>query len=135
MHNRYEPHRQKSSRRKWRGWRETHFPVEMPRCSGQPILCTGNCWNRCSACAKRAGDGNQNGRRIEEEGLKKQEENKILKTGMCARIDEWLKKKRKSARRMVQNDMATLKQEIRQMKPCAAEVPFLMSPARPWENV
>ena len=33
--------------------------------------------------------------RIEEEGLKKQEENKILKTGMCARIDEWLKKKRK----------------------------------------
>ena len=50
--------------------------------------------------------------KIAEESLKRREENRILKTEMCARIHEGLKRE-ESARRMTQNDLATMKEEIK----------------------
>ena len=49
------------------------------------------------------------------EDQKRKEENLLLKTEMCARIDEELQKE-ESARQMVQNDLSAMKEDIRQIQ-------------------
>ena len=60
-----------------------------------------------------------------------QQENQLLKTEMCTRMDAGLKKE-ESARQMVQNDLVTMKEEIRQIE--LEVVPRAVMPARLWKK-
>ena len=75
------------------------------------ILRTKNCWSRWNVCAELCKmDG-----KIAEEGFRRQEENQKLEEEMCVRMDEPLKHE-ESSRKLVQNDSAAMKEEIRQIK-------------------
>ena len=100
---------------KWSLTKKRTMPGLMPKCSVQQRLCRSNCFNRCSVYVSLCMTWARMERRFAEEGQKRQQENLLLKTEMCARMDEGLKKE-ESARQLVQNDLVTMKEEIRHIK-------------------
>ena len=94
-------------------------------CSVQPRLCRSNRCNIYASLRKtrwpewKGGSEKKAKKRQQENLLMKteiQQENQLLKSEMCARMDEGLKKKEENARQMVQNDFVTMKEKIRQIK-------------------